>query len=75
MKTLILVGGTGSRLFPLSQTSYPKQFIPLLGKDFLFQWRVRRALLLSKPEEIYIVTNEAHRFLVVDQMETIGAAC
>jgi mannose-1-phosphate guanylyltransferase/mannose-6-phosphate isomerase len=75
MKTLILAGGSGTRLFPLSRACYPKQFIPLLGKESLFQRTVRRALLFSRPEEIYIITNAAHRFLVADQLATISAAC
>nr|WP_303716209.1 sugar phosphate nucleotidyltransferase [Methanoculleus marisnigri] len=33
MKTIILAGGSGTRLFPLSRTCYPKQFIPLLGRS------------------------------------------
>lgn len=75
MQTLILAGGSGTRLFPLSRTCYPKQFIPLFEKESLFQKAVRRALLFSSPEEIWIVTNEAHRFLVADQLAAIGADC
>lgn len=75
MKTIILAGGSGTRLFPLSRTCYPKQFIPLLGKESLFQRTVRRALLFSRPNEIYVVTSVAHRFLVADQLTEIGAPC
>ncbi|TAJ43710.1 sugar phosphate nucleotidyltransferase [Methanofollis fontis] len=75
MKTIILAGGSGTRLFPLSRTCYPKQFIPLLGKESLFQRSVRRALLFSRPEEIYVITSTAHRFLVADQLAEIGAPC
>jgi len=50
MKTIILAGGSGTRLFPLSRTCYPKQFIPLLGKESLFQRTVRRTLLFSCSE-------------------------
>ena len=72
MYTIILAGGSGTRLFPLSRTTYPKQFIPLLGHDSLFQITVKRALLYSKPEEIYIVTNKGHKYLVEDQLNQIG---
>lgn len=72
MYTIILAGGSGTRLFPLSRTTYPKQFIPLLGHESLFQITVKRALLYSKPEEIYIVTNKGHKYLVEDQLNQIG---
>ena len=72
MYTIILAGGSGTRLFPLSRSSYPKQFIPLLGKESLFQKAIRRALFFSKQEEIYIVTNADHKFLVLNQLAEIN---
>lgn len=75
MYTIILAGGSGTRLFPLSRSSYPKQFIPLLENESLFQKAVKRALLFSNPEEIYIVTNDTHKFLVEDQLKTLDVAC
>ncbi|MFA7562186.1 MAG: mannose-1-phosphate guanylyltransferase/mannose-6-phosphate isomerase [Methanoculleus sp.] len=75
MKTLILAGGSGTRLFPLSREHYPKQFIPLFGAESLFQKTVKRALLFSSPQEIAIVTNTDHRFLVRDQLAAIGCDC
>ncbi len=75
MKTIILAGGSGTRLFPLSREHYPKQFIPLLDDESLFQNTVKRALLLSTPQEITIVTNAEHRFLVRDQLAAIGCDC
>lgn len=75
MYSVILAGGSGTRLFLLSRSEYPKQFIPLLGKESLFQKVVRGAGLYSRPDEIYVVTNEAHKFLVRDQLETLDMAC
>ncbi|NLA37886.1 MAG: mannose-1-phosphate guanylyltransferase/mannose-6-phosphate isomerase [Methanomicrobiales archaeon] len=75
MKTLILAGGSGTRLFPLSREHYPKQFIPLVDDESLFQKTVKRSLLFSSPQEIAIVTNTEHRFLVRDQLAAIGCDC
>jgi mannose-1-phosphate guanylyltransferase/mannose-6-phosphate isomerase len=74
-KTLILAGGSGTRLFPLSRELYPKQFIPLFGGESLFQKTLLRSLLHSEPDGIVVVTNERHRFLVRDQTEGICPGC
>jgi mannose-1-phosphate guanylyltransferase/mannose-6-phosphate isomerase len=71
MKSIILAGGVGTRLWPLSREYYPKQFIQLDGPS-LFQRTVERATRLSGPGEIYIVTNEIHRYLVRSQIEELG---
>jgi mannose-1-phosphate guanylyltransferase / mannose-6-phosphate isomerase len=69
--TIILAGGIGTRLWPLSRQYYPKQFLKL-GDLSLFQQTYRRALRLSRPDEIFIVTNKIHHYLVVDQIEEMG---
>lgn len=67
---VILSGGSGSRLWPLSREAYPKQFLPLLGSRSLLQATVQRidgmngAISLVDP---LIVCNETHRFLVAEQ--------
>ncbi len=75
MKTLILAGGSGTRLFPLSREQFPKQFIPLVDDESLFQKTVKRALLFSSPQDIAVVTNKDHIFLVRDQLAAIGCDC
>ncbi|MCB1857858.1 MAG: mannose-1-phosphate guanylyltransferase/mannose-6-phosphate isomerase [Gammaproteobacteria bacterium] len=72
---VILSGGSGSRLWPLSREAYPKQFLPLTGTDSLLQATAGRLdgvadessgeLTLLPP---LIVCNEAHRFLVAEQL-------
>jgi mannose-1-phosphate guanylyltransferase/mannose-6-phosphate isomerase len=69
---VILSGGSGTRLWPLSRTAFPKQFLVLSGKTTLFQQAVERLQSLKNPSvtlnDTLIVTNEEHRFLVLDQL-------
>jgi mannose-1-phosphate guanylyltransferase/mannose-6-phosphate isomerase len=73
MKTVILAGGKGTRLWPLSRELMPKQFIRLFDSESLFQKTLKRALLLSKPDEILIVANKEYRFRVQDDLTEIRA--
>jgi mannose-1-phosphate guanylyltransferase/mannose-6-phosphate isomerase len=72
MYTLILAGGKGTRLWPLSRELMPKQFIRFFNGNSLFQMTVRRALLLSSPDEIYVVANREYKFRVLDDLSDIG---
>ena len=58
MKIVILAGGGGSRLFPLSRNCYPKQFLHIAGEKSLLVQTVEIFLLLEVPEDIIIVTNK-----------------
>lgn len=69
--TVILAGGVGTRLWPLSRTHYPKQFLQMNGHS-LFQDTYLRALALSNHDQILVVTNEIHQFLVRDQIHELG---
>ena len=55
MKALLLSGGKGKRLFPLSRESYPKQYIPIFNGKSLIQMTIER---FSEKDEIYIITNK-----------------
>ena len=70
---VILCGGSGTRLWPLSRQHFPKQFLKLVCDTTLFQQSVSRAIALENNdiqiEEILIVTNENHRFLVLEQLD------
>jgi mannose-1-phosphate guanylyltransferase/mannose-6-phosphate isomerase len=68
--SVILAGGVGTRLWPLSRTYYPKQFLTLSDRS-LFQKTYARARALSNPEDIYVVTNVLHQFLVRTQIKEI----
>jgi mannose-1-phosphate guanylyltransferase/mannose-6-phosphate isomerase len=64
---VILCGGSGTRLWPLSRESYPKQFHRFVGSHTLFEDTVIRATALPNVNEIAIVCNEAHRFMAAEQ--------
>lgn len=68
---VILAGGSGTRLWPLSRETYPKQFLKLVGERSLFQETVLRANTLNSTETIYIVCNAEHYFICLDQLEEI----
>jgi mannose-1-phosphate guanylyltransferase/mannose-6-phosphate isomerase len=72
---VILCGGSGTRLWPLSRQYHPKQFLKLVGDSTLFQQSVSRAIALQNDdmqiEEILIITNENHRFLVLEQLDEL----
>jgi len=69
---VILSGGSGTRLWPLSRKAYPKQFLNLTdGEHSLFQQTVLRARDITAASPI-VVCNEQHRFLVAEQLMEIG---
>ncbi len=71
VKAVILSGGSGTRLWPLSRQSYPKQFIELNGEGSLFQETIKRLSKL-KIETFITVCNEEHRFFVAEQQREIN---
>ncbi len=72
MKSIIMAGGSGTRLWPLSREQYPKQFLKIDSAHSLFQDTYIRALKLCNPEDIAVVTNKNYEFLVKNQIEEIG---
>lgn len=72
---VVLCGGSGTRLWPLSRAGFPKQFLVLTGTKSLFQEAVERINALATDEiavgETLVVTNEEHRFLALDQLREI----
>ena len=69
---VILSGGSGTRLWPLSRQHYPKQFLPLLGNKSMFQQTMLRLKGVDDLTDPVIVCNENHRFLVAEQLNQIG---
>ena len=71
---IILAGGTGSRLWPLSRESFPKQFLQLTEQDnyTLLQKTYKRIEDIENICDPIIICNEEHRFIVGDQMRKIN---
>ncbi len=68
---VVLAGGTGSRLWPLSRSLFPKQFHALFSEHSLLQETLLRAAKVTAAPPI-IVCNEEHRFLVAEQCRAVG---
>ena len=70
---VILCGGTGTRLWPLSRASYPKQYWPLggSGDDTLLQQTQKRLAGIKALGNPLLICNEDHRFIVAEQMRQI----
>ncbi len=71
---IILAGGSGSRLWPLSRKSFPKQFLNLIDNDqySLLQKTYKRIETLENFSEPIIICNEEHRFIAGDQMRKLN---
>ena len=69
---VILCGGTGTRLWPLSRASYPKQYWALAGEHTLLQQTQQRLQGLGQLQPPLLICNEDHRFIVAEQMRQIG---
>lgn len=74
MIPVILSGGSGTRLWPLSRASYPKQFLALAGDRTLLQDTVLRLDGVAEMQAPLLICNEEHRFLVAEQMRGIGCS-
>ena len=74
IQPVVLSGGSGTRLWPLSREKYPKQLLPLIGEDSLLQATVRRldgisGIQLASP---MVVCNEEYRFVIAEQLRLIS---
>lgn len=71
---VILSGGSGSRLWPLSRQNLPKQFLALVGERSLYQETVLRASRLPGAQAPVTVCSDDHRFMVGEQLQGVGVA-
>jgi mannose-1-phosphate guanylyltransferase/mannose-6-phosphate isomerase len=74
LQPVILSGGSGTRLWPLSREKYPKQLLPLIGEDSLLQATVRRVEGITGAElaSPMVVCNEEYRFVIAEQLRLMG---
>ena len=74
MKIILLAGGGGTRLFPLSRARFPKQFLKVTGDESLFTQTVQRFLAVTDARNLVVITNQAHEHLVKAELAACGAA-
>jgi mannose-1-phosphate guanylyltransferase / mannose-6-phosphate isomerase len=71
---IVLCGGSGTRLWPLSRSHLPKQFLPLVSERTMLQETLARLQGLEDLAGPITISNEEHRFLVAEQLRTLGLA-
>ncbi len=71
IQTVVMAGGSGTRLWPLSRKQYPKQFLPLVNGETLLHKALERGAAVSSLPPI-VITNEDHRFLAAEQLRIAG---
>jgi mannose-1-phosphate guanylyltransferase/mannose-6-phosphate isomerase len=69
---VVMCGGAGTRLWPVSRDTMPKQFIPLLGRDSTFQRTMRLLSDRSVFADPIVITNVEYRFTVLEQLQALG---
>ncbi|MDH6332327.1 mannose-1-phosphate guanylyltransferase/mannose-6-phosphate isomerase [Stenotrophomonas sp. 1278] len=72
VQPVILSGGSGTRLWPLSREAYPKQFLPLAGELTMLQATWRRVAPIASRGPL-VIANEEHRFVAAEQLQHVGA--
>lgn len=69
---VVLSGGSGTRLWPISREKYPKQLLPLVGEQSMLQSTVERLQGVENLASPLLICNEAHRFVVAEQVRLLG---
>jgi mannose-1-phosphate guanylyltransferase/mannose-6-phosphate isomerase len=69
---ILLAGGSGTRLWPVSRELYPKQLVNFIGQDSLVQSTIKRLLPVIDPQRLLIVCGQEHRFEIARHIEALG---
>ena len=72
MIPVIMSGGSGTRLWPLSRKQKPKQFLALFGENTMFQQTLERVMDIDYIEAPLVICNNDHRFMVAEQLQEMG---
>ncbi len=72
MKSIVLAGGSGTRLWPVSRKGFPKQFMKINGDRSLLCQSIERLMKICNMEDLYIVTNESYKFHVKEELRNIS---
>ena len=72
LNVVIMSGGSGSRLWPMSRSTYPKQFLPLCGELSLLQQTATRIDTIDQLGDTLVVCNPDHRYLVAEQLRQVN---
>ncbi len=70
---VVLSGGSGTRLWPMSRQCYPKQFISLIGEQSLFQATLKRLNGIERMQSAIVICNQEHRFMAAEELRQIDA--
>ena len=71
IQPVILAGGSGTRLWPLSRDNFPKPFLNIVGSNSLFQETIIRLETLASKHKI-VISNQNHKFLIKEQINSIN---
>ncbi|GAB4489486.1 MAG: mannose-1-phosphate guanylyltransferase/mannose-6-phosphate isomerase [Thermodesulfovibrionales bacterium] len=72
MKAIVLAGGSGTRLWPVSRKGYPKQFMKIQGGQSLLRQTIDRLMSRCEPRDIVVLTNEGYKFHVLEELKQVS---
>lgn len=68
MRSIIMAGGSGTRLWPFSRKNFPKQFLSIQSDKSLIQTTAERTALFTDPSQVYVVAGDDHKLMIIDHL-------